>query len=266
MASPAWPVVVWVSLTLAPTTGSVFNVARSRYSCKEFDPTKKVPAAALERVAQATAAAPSSFNMQPWRCVFVTDRGARERLAKGMLGANGKRVVDAPVTAVFASDLRSSHRVPKIQALARAAKAPETFVSKLPFFASLFASGYRVGILRWPMFLAKRLVLLLVGLARPVPKLSTPESWAFKNTMLAVQTLMLAAAEEGVQSVPMEGLDERRVRRALGIPRRYAIPCIVALGYATSEAASAPRAGRLPLAELFAANEFAKDWVPAAGS
>jgi nitroreductase len=73
---------------------------------------------------------------------------------------------------------------------------------------------------------------------------------------------MLAAAEQGLASLPMEGFDESRVRAALGIPRRYAVPCVVAVGYATEGAAGAARAGRFELAEMFAADRFETPWTP----
>ncbi|CAN0509348.1 unnamed protein product, partial [Laminaria digitata] len=49
--------------------------------------------------------APSSFNLQPWSVVLVRDPLTRERLATAMLGPNGKKVMAAPVTAVFCADL-----------------------------------------------------------------------------------------------------------------------------------------------------------------
>lgn len=245
--------------------GSVAAAARARYACKRFDPSRPIAPELVRSLAATTALAPSSFNVQPWACVLVQEGGAREALARGMLAANGERVREAPLVAVFAADLRSSHRVPAAAELARASGAPAEYVGKLPFYVSLFASGYRWGWVRWPMFVAKRLAMLLVGLFRAVPKLSTPETWAVKSTMLAAQTLMLAAAEEGLASLPMEGLDERRVRRALGIPRRYAIPCAIAIGYATPDAAARPRAGRFPLAELFRADGFGRPFAQDGG-
>ncbi len=46
----------------------------------------------------------------------------------------------------------------------------------------------------------------------PMPTRPSPAVWAQKSTMLAAQTLLLAATAEGVSSSPMEGFDERRVR------------------------------------------------------
>jgi len=69
--------------------------------------------------------------------------------------------------------------------------------------------------------------------AAPVPTLNSSEGWAFKNTGLAAQTYMLAAASAGLATHPMEGLDAHMACRALGIPwPRYGVPMVVATGYA----------------------------------
>lgn len=263
MAALAVLVGVWTGVaTGAARPRAVLDAARARYACKGFDPARPIEAAAVLQLADAARAAPSSFNVQPWRCVLVSSAEGRARLAPAMLGANGKRVLEAPLVAVFTSDLRACGRARETVALSAAAGAPPAYLSALPFYISLFASGYRWNVLKWPMFLGKCLAMALVGLFRAVPKLSTPETWAFKNTMPAVTHFMLQASELGLATLPMEGFDERRVRAALQIPRRYSVPCVVAVGYATDKAASAARVGRLGLGELFAAETFAQPWAP----
>ena len=66
----------------------------------------------------------------------------------------------------------------------------------------------------------------------PTPALPLVESWSYKSTVLAAQTLLLAATAHGLSSAPVEGFDGRRVREVLGIPDRYSVPLVVALGYA----------------------------------
>lgn len=43
--------------------------------------------------------------MQPYKCVVVRSQERKERLSEGMLAANEKRILQAPVSVVFASDL-----------------------------------------------------------------------------------------------------------------------------------------------------------------
>lgn len=101
----------------------------------------------------------------------------------------------------------------------------------MPFYAMLFSGGHRTWLLRWLVHAAKRLLLALLGLFQPVPRFDHPQAWAFKNAALVAQTLMLAATAHGLTSCPMEGFDACRVRRALGLPRRYGIPMVLTLGY-----------------------------------
>ena len=153
-----------------------------------------------------------------------------------MLGANGLKVQRAPISVVFAADLESSRLVPRLLTLLRRAKTfPEAFLKNVPFFTSLFSSGYRTGLVRFLLYWGKRIATTVLGLFQPVPRPERPETWAVKNTMLAAMTLMLAATANGLTTCPMEGFDQARVRKALGIPRRYHVPLVVALGYEAVE-------------------------------
>ena len=53
--------------------------------------------------------------------------------------------------------------------------------------------------------------------------------------MLSAMTLMLAASAAGLATLPMEGFDERRVRRILGIPRSQIVPVVIAIGHAVEK-------------------------------
>lgn len=63
-----------------------------------------------------------------------------------------------------------------------------------------------------------------------LPTLSSAETWAQKNTMLAAMIYMLACTSRGLATCPMEGIDAAGVRKVLVIPRRYSIPLIVSTG------------------------------------
>ncbi len=63
-----------------------------------------------------------------------------------------------------------------------------------------------------------------------LPTLSSAETWAQKNTMLAAMIYMLACTSRGLATCPMEGIDATGVRKVLSIPGRYSIPLIVSAG------------------------------------
>lgn len=92
----------------------------------------------------------------------------------------------------------------------------------------------------------------VMSTAAPSPTPSSTEAWAFKNTMPAATTMILAATSQGARiasvhhapymltaglqstglaSKAMEGFDGNRVRAALGVPSSFAVPVMVSLGY-----------------------------------
>ena len=74
-------------------------------------------------------------------------------------------------------------------------------------------------------------------------------TWSFKNTTIAAQTYMLAARAFGLDTCPMEGFDERKLREVLKFNERYAVPLVVATGYA-SDPEPAIQSARLPFRDM----------------
>jgi nitroreductase len=56
-----------------------------------------------------------------------------------------------------------------------------------------------------------------------------------KSCALAAQTFMLSIAAEGYESCPMEGFDQVRARKALGLPHQAEIGMIVSVGKGTEK-------------------------------
>jgi len=84
---------------------------------------------------------------------------------------------------------------------------------------------------------------------------STPEAWAFKQTMTAAQTFMLAATAHGLATNPMEGFRSiQAVRDAVGLPSRYGVPVVVSLGY--EKAPRAKIATRKPVESMWHHDSF----------
>jgi nitroreductase len=54
--------------------------------------------------------------------------------------------------------------------------------------------------------------------------------WAHKSTALACENLMLSFRAFGYDSCPMEGMDERRVQKLLGLPRSAEVCMVISAG------------------------------------
>jgi len=151
----------------------------------------------------------------------------KQRLAACMLGPNKARVLQAPLTAVFAADLDPVQLVPRVQTMERQERGlPEAYLATLPFSVSFFAGKGHLA------HAFKDLFTTAMSPLQPMPSVSTLEAWSFKNTAIAASWFMMACSAHGLDTCPMEGFDGRRIMQVLRIPSpRYAIPLVVSTGY-----------------------------------
>ena len=70
-----------------------------------------------------------------------------------------------------------------------------------------------------------------------------------KSTALAAQTFMLSITAEGFESLPMEGLDAKRLKKFLGLPKKSEINMAIAVGKGTPEGLRGERF-RIPYEEV----------------
>ena len=77
------------------------SLAMGRVSARHFL-KRDIAASVVEDMLAVTQRAPSSFNVQPWVCIVVRSEEQRALMGRAMLSeSNKRRVVDAPLTAVF---------------------------------------------------------------------------------------------------------------------------------------------------------------------
>ena len=155
-------------------------------------------------------------------------------------------VAEAPAVAVLAADTRAADaHFADVLAADRAAGAVS------PEYEALLRRVVPLSFARGPVGLGWLLKALLVPVARlavPVPEVPAVHGrvWATRQAMLAAMAFMLAASAAGLATLPMEGFDERRVRRLLGVPRRFVVPVVIPVGY-PAEGSQVLRKTRLPL-------------------
>lgn len=88
---------------------------------------------------------------------------------------------------------------------------------------------------------------------------STHEAWGVKQTMIAVGFFLVAAAAHGLQTNPMEGFkSQAAVREAVGLPDKYDVPVVVAVGFAKDPRPAA--SSRRPLNETFFCDRFGQSF------
>lgn len=211
----------------------------TRHSAKVFDATRRVPDETLAAILGLTLRCPSSFNVQPYTITIVQSKEMKHKLATCMLGPNKARVLQAPLTAVFAADLDPVQLVPRVQTIERQQRGlPEAYLATLPFSVSFLAGKGHLA------HAFKDLFTTAMSPLQPMPSVSTLEAWSFKNTAIAASWYMLGCSAHGLNTCPMEGYDGRRIMQVLRIPTgRYAIPLVVSTGYELPAVAAAGGGG-----------------------
>lgn len=220
-------------------------VARRR-AVRHFTP-EPVSDALLAHLLALTRRAPSGYDAQPWCVVVVRDQDRKQRLQRACLGQ--AQVTEAPAVVVFAADLRPARN---IGAIARGNVALGAWSEPYARFIDRYAR-FRLGSPWLDPF--KAFGAWLVGWFRSSPHVLVGRrgrrAYATKQTMLAAQTFLLAAAAHGLDTCPMEGIDPQRVRRIVGLDRSWWIPLVVPVGHSADP--PGPASGRVPAAsQVFA--------------
>lgn len=220
------------------------RLVRARRATRRFRP-QPLPDGLLDRLLDIAHWSPSGFNLQPTHFFVFDGRARREALHRACMEQS--QVLEAAAVVVFAGDKRAAasnfERMIR-QELAAGTISPE-YEKRLRHYVPLSFGVGPLG-LGW---LWKAALIPVVRLFRPVPRMPAVyrEHWATKQVMLSAMTFMLAAEAAGLATVPMEGFDEQRVRRVAGIPRSFAVPVVVAVGYAAGEKLNKTR---LPIGSL----------------
>jgi nitroreductase len=196
-----------------------------RYATKKFDPAKKIDAQTWSKIEQALVLSPSSFGLQPWKFVVITDDKIKQQLQP--ISYNQKQPVDC------------SHLV----VLARKSTIDADYVEK---YMDLTAKIKQV-----PVEALDVIKCMQLNFVRSTP----PEQlniWQTNQVYIALGILLSAAAALGVDSCPMEGLDKEAYDKLLGLPEKgcYAV-VMCALGYRAADDKYADLAKvRFPESEL----------------
>jgi nitroreductase len=164
--------------------------ANWRYATKKFDTTKKVSKEDLETLKEAIRLSASSFGLQPYRILIIENPELRAKLQPAAWGQS--QIVDASQLIVFANITNFG------ETEIDASIANTTKTRGLPADA---LKGYGD-------FMKSKIVAL--------PE-DVRNTWASKQTYLALGNLMNAASELKIDVTPMEGFEPAQVNEILGL-------------------------------------------------
>lgn len=215
------------------------KVVLSRRSVRRFDATP-IPDAVLDDCLDLALLAPNSSNLQPWEFHVVKTPALRKRMASACLGQNAARTAQALVVIVARTDTWREHCEQVL------ANWPEETVPRLVdnYYRRLAPIYYLQGPLN-VVGMGKRVAATIAGVTRAVPRgpfsAADMRLWAVKSTALAAENFMLALRAHGFDSCPMEGFDDRRVRKLLDLPDDGIITMVVGCGKRAPDGVYYPR-------------------------
>ena len=162
-----------------------------RYATKRFDPTRKIPAADWSALEQALVLAPSSFGLQPWKFIIVTDPARKAALVPHSW--NQRQPVDCSHFVVFTvkTGLDAAY-VDRF--LERTVAVRGGAVESL--------AGYRG---------------MMLGSLENARAGGFLDLWQMHQVYIALGQFMASAAMLGIDTCPMEGLVPEKYDAELGL-------------------------------------------------
>ena len=171
--------------------------------------------------------APNSSNMQPWEFYWVRSEEKRKKLIQFCLRQNTVKTASEMIVVVARTDTWKRNSKLMLEGLEN--QDVDVPKSAAHYYSKITPLAYNQGFLGW-FGVVKRILLSIISIRKPMVR--QPKShadmrvWANKSTALGCENLMLAFRSYGYDTCPIEGLDQRRIRRMLKLPYGKAEVCM----------------------------------------
>lgn len=190
-----------------------------RRSIKHYDPNHEMPEVEIQALLELALLSPTSFNMQNWRFVVVSDDAKKEAIQAAAW--NQAQITESSITILLCADLNSHEGAERYWV-----NAPQPVQDMLvPMVAPFYENN---------------------------PQLQRDE--AMRSVGIAAQTLMLAAKSMGYDSCPMIGFDPIKVGEIIDLPENHVIGMMLTVGKSLKDANV--RGGQLPFDDVVFRDEF----------
>jgi len=229
------------------------RIIEFRRSNRKFDAQTPVPQEIIQTSLERAILSPNSSNMQLWEFHWIQSKEMLETFVPLCLGQSAAKTAQHMVVFVTRKDKwksRAKWNLEMVKATIqgepdKAQKMGLNYYGKvMPLLYSNDPFGF--------MSLIRRSISFFAGLNKPFFRTggsANQRVGVHKSCALAAQTFMLSIAAEGFHTCPMEGFDEKRVKKALKLPRGAEINMIISVGLGTEPGVWGPRM-RVPQEEV----------------
>ena len=196
-----------------------FKVIEKRRSVRRFT-NKEIPENVMRKCLKAATLAPNSSNLQTWEFYWVRDLENKKKVVEACFSQNAAKTAKEIVIAVGRIDTWKRNRDLIIEDYKKKGKliplVKKYYQKLIPFAYSHDRFGL-YGILKRIFYL----FFNIIGFFRPIIRGPIYKHQLFENisksTALACQNFMMALVAEGYASCPMEGFDEKRIKKILNL-------------------------------------------------
>jgi len=192
----------------------------SRRAVKHYDPSHEMTETEVKELMEHAIMSPTSYNIQHWRFVQVKDEAKRKLIEDVSWGQ--KQVTEASMLLILCADLNAWEKDPQ-RYWRDAPSEVQDFL--LPMIEDYYTNHHQ----------AQR-------------------DECLRSTGIAAMNIMLMAKGMGYDSCPMVGFDFDKVAKIINLPHDHIITMMITVGKPREEAK--PRAGQLPLNEVFLTDSF----------
>ena len=211
-----------------------FEALNKRRSVRKFTNTE-VPEAIMKKCLKASLLAPNSSNLQPWEFYWIRNNEKKEEVIHACFSQNAAKTAKEIVIAVSRIDTWKRNRNFIIEEY----KKQKKFIPIIDrYYNKLIPFVYyhdRFGIAG----IVKRIIFIFInifGYFKVVPRGPIYKHELFetvtKTTALACQNFMMALVSEGFDSCPMEGFDEKKIKKILKLNWACHVVMIFGIGKA----------------------------------
>jgi len=180
-----------------------------RYATKKFDANKRVSEEDLQTLLEATRLSASSYGLQPYHVIVVSDQKVKEQLKPASWGQS--QITDASHIIVFASATDFGEEL------------VDDFLENVSNTRNIPMEGLK----GYSDFMKSKLMDLPAD---------TKGTWTAKQAYIAFGNLMQAAAELKIDTCPMEGFESDKYNEILGLNGKNLNAVVVlAVGYRSDE-------------------------------
>ena len=213
------------------------KIINFRRSNRKFNPDVEVPDEIIRTSLERAILSPNSSNMQLWEFYWINSDEALKAMVPLCLGQQAAATAKQMVVFVTRKDKWRARANWNLDRIKENIQGEPTKIQKkaIKYYGTIMPLLYSSDFLGIST-LIRKCISFYMSLRKPFYRAggkTEQRITVHKSCALAAQTFMLSIAAEGFHSCPMEGFDEKRVKKFLSLPKGAEINMIISVGLGT---------------------------------